>query len=439
MEFRKTVAPDGTVTWHRLNQRKLQLDHVQSLMELSEDAAQSLPTEDKRIWFYTRVDKDRRAAGRGNDIFSAEPIILVVERKNFLRDSFEQFRTTTELDLRRELKIHFLNEVCQDAGGLIRDWFSVLTEELFDPKFGLFKRAATSELSYIFNKYSGKLHTNHLEYFYFCGQVVAKALYEAIPIKAYLCRVVFKRMLRRDLTLEDLRYIDPELWSSVSFLRDNIIPSDAFIGNFTVSKKDPTTEKDVTVELKKGGADIPITEANKAEFIRLFFRHVAVTSTEAQFTAFLLGFNSLAKRNIVSILDPDELELFLCGETTIDVQDWKDNTTYGGEFNAEHPVIKNFWTMIEKMSPEELEKLLRFCTGSKRVPAEGFRGLRAANGKLSKFCIEPRTAGDKGMAFMAAHTCFNKVELPIYPDLATMEDTVHKVLDSPSCFQFSFE
>ncbi len=439
MELKKTVAKDGSVAWQRQGKGPLEIERIKLLMDLPESGTKSLPTEDKRIWFYLRVDKDRRAAGRGNDIFSAEPIIIVVERENFLRDSFEQFRTTTDLDLRREVKIHFLNEVSQDAGGLIREWFSIVTEDLFDPRFGLFKRAGTSDLSYVFNEYSDQFLPNHLDYLFFCGQIVAKALYEAIPIKAYLSKAIVKQLLGLPLVPDDLKYVDLEIWNSMEFLRENAITAESAIGNFTVAKKDPTTEHETTVELKKGGENILITEENKAEFIELYFQHIVVSSTDAQFKAFQRGFNSLIKPSMISMMDVDELELFLCGEVVIDVKDWKANTIYKGEYNEGHPVIQNFWTMVEKMSGEERERLLRFCTGSRRAPAEGFRGLKAANGKVSKFCIEPRTAGEKGGAFLVAHTCFNKIELPMYTSLAMMEATVKKLLDAPSSFQFSFE
>jgi hypothetical protein len=34
------------------------------------------------------------------------------------------------------LKIHFIDEAAQDAGGLIREWFSMITEELLAKNHG---------------------------------------------------------------------------------------------------------------------------------------------------------------------------------------------------------------------------------------------------------------------------------------------------------------
>ncbi len=438
--FETTVLPNGGINWKRVPKPMVTFERIQELLELSTENAKKLPTEDKRLWLYLQIDRDKRAAGRGNDIFSAEPILLLVEREHFLRDSFEQFKTTTDLDLRREIKIHFLNEVCQDAGGLIREWFSVLMEELFDPKFGLFVAAKTQgELSYLFNEYSEKYHTDHLDYFYFCGQVTAKALYERIPIKAYLNRIIFMQLLGAPLSKDDLKYVDDELFGSIQFILNTQIDKEVGLGNFTITKKDPVTSAETLVELIENGSNIPITDANKLEFAELFFQHSFVIPTASQVKSFTAGFHSLLPLRIISALEPEELEFFICGDTTLDIKDWQENTTYASPYNVAHPVIRRFWEMIYKMSVEEREKLLQFCTGSKRVPAEGFKGLRAANGKISKFRIEPRTLDEKGSAFIVAHTCFNKLELPMYQDLTTMQTCVKKVLECPSYFQFTFE
>jgi hypothetical protein len=64
---------------------------------------------------------------------------LVIEREHLLRDSFEQFRTTDNFDLHKEIKIFYVGEHAQDAGGLIREWVTDLTIELFSEKINLFK------------------------------------------------------------------------------------------------------------------------------------------------------------------------------------------------------------------------------------------------------------------------------------------------------------
>lgn len=63
---------------------------------------------------------------------------LQLTRDNFLEDSIKQFNKINiykvKIDLIKELKINFKGEVSHDAGGIIREWFSIIFKELESPK-----------------------------------------------------------------------------------------------------------------------------------------------------------------------------------------------------------------------------------------------------------------------------------------------------------------
>lgn len=415
------------------------VEEVLKLSKLPTESVRNLPTEEKELWLRMKIEENKQGAGRGNDIFSKEPIILIIDRKNIFRDSFEQFKTTQELDLRQELKINFLNEISQDAGGLIRDWFSTIIEELFKPERHLFKRANTKEFAYIINEYSGSYYENYLEYYYFTGQAIAKALYERNPIKAYLSKLVIKQLLNLEIAIEDVKYCDEEIYKSFQFILDNSISDELGIGTFVSTKKDPKSGAEIVTELKENGNAISINDTNKHEFCELLFKAQFITCTQLQTKNLIEGFISLMPTKVVAVMDPDEFELLLCGDVTIDIEDWKANTCYTEPFDKDHPVIKAFWYMVKQMSAKDLEKLLQFCTGSKKVPAEGFKGLRAANNKVSKFKINPRITGDGSLGYIMAHTCFNAIELPMYTNFTTMKQNLYEVLEAPENFQFTVE
>lgn len=416
----------------KYEKKGLSKENFQKILIMSPEQAKSLDPEDKRIWFYSQIDEMKKRVGRNFDILSLYSIVIAIERSNFLRDSFEQFKTIPDLDLRMELKIYFLNEVCQDAGGLIREWFTILIEELFAPNLGLFKKTNTQELYYTINENSTSVKENDTEYFYFFGQILAKALYEKIPIKAYLAKYILKQIVQEELLPEDLKYYDMELWESIKYLRENVVENDSIWGSFTVCNQGKLEE------LKENGSNIPITESNKQEFISLFCKYHLHKIIKNQYNSMILGFYSLLPLEIISIYDPDELELFLCGEEMIDIKDWKLHTKYKGDFDDDHFIIKWFWKIMEKLTKEELEKFLQFCTGSSRVPAEGFQGLTSKNGRICLFCIEPKI-GEPTNNFIVAHTCFNKIEMPMYDNIKTMEKYIRIIINNPVCFQFSFE
>ncbi|KHN71387.1 E3 ubiquitin-protein ligase NEDD4-like [Toxocara canis] len=54
--------------------------------------------------------------------------------------------------------------------------------------------------------------------------------------------------------------------------------------------------------------------------------------------ALMKGVHELIPSNLLSIFDPNELELLVCGLQKIDVKDWKDNTLYKGGYAPNHPL-----------------------------------------------------------------------------------------------------
>jgi hypothetical protein len=100
----------------------------------------------------------------------------------------------SHLDLRKEIKITFVNELSKDAGGLSREFFSTLMKELLSANIGLFATANTPEFSYRINEDSVYIE-NHRTLFLFFGKVLAKALFDNIPVNVCLNRSIFKALL----------------------------------------------------------------------------------------------------------------------------------------------------------------------------------------------------------------------------------------------------
>eukprot|EP00826_Nyctotherus_ovalis_P039350 TRINITY_DN3782_c0_g1_i3.p1 TRINITY_DN3782_c0_g1~~TRINITY_DN3782_c0_g1_i3.p1 ORF type:complete len:430 (+),score=139.15 TRINITY_DN3782_c0_g1_i3:615-1904(+) len=423
----KREVRNGVVSWKRFQREPLAKKYLEKLVEYKPDKVCHLPTEEKRVWLYAKFDAIK-------NVFDKEAVMLVVERQNLLRDSFEQLNTVTDLDLRKEIKIHFIDEAAHDAGGLIREWFSSVFEELLSMKLGLFQRANIPEISYVINENS----TISSDYYCFFGQMLGKALFERIPIKAHLAKPLLKELLGEKLVVEDLKYFDLEIWKSVEFLRKHKLDKEEFVSTFSITKTGPD-RKSKTIELKPGGKEISITEYNKEEFIQLLGEYYLSFKTKQQMKKLSSGFNSVIPRTTISVLDADELEFFLCGDTVIDLTDWQLNTIYKGHYSEDSKVIKWFWKVISELSDAERRDFLKYCTGSARTPAEGFKGLMSNSGKVCHFCIEPKEYTGESTAFIVAHTCFNRIELPEYPSLEMMRRCVGTVIENPLCATFGFE
>ena len=81
--------------------------------------------------------------------------------------------------------------------------------------------------------------------------------------------------------------------------------------------------------------------------------------------------------------------------------------------NLPEPHATWLWTTIEEMSAEERCMFLLFVTGSGAVPAGGFAHMARR--------IAIVASGDPD-ALPISHTCFNALELPLYPSREMLRD-----------------
>jgi len=76
------------------------------------------------------------------------------------------------------------------------------------------------------------------------------------------------------------------------------------------------------------------------------------------------------------MFQPEELELLVCGNPVLDFHELEKSAIYENGYNENHPVIKNFWSVVHELSEEQQKRLLFFTTGSDRAPIGGLGKLR---------------------------------------------------------------
>jgi E3 ubiquitin-protein ligase HUWE1 len=145
--------------------------------------------------------------------------------------------------------------------------------------------------------------------------------------------------------------------------------------------------------------------------------------------AFKTGFRKVIPEDCLSGVLAEELELAICGLRVIDVEDWKQNTEYKGEFRSNHTVVRWFWQTLERFTQLELAALLQFVMGTTRLPVEGFRTLRTLRGDSAKFTLEP-VQYEGRTQFPRAHTCFNRLDLPLYPCIGELRSSILYVINN---------
>lgn len=334
-------------------------------------------------------------------------IDIKVSRANVFEDSFRVIMGVKKVDLlKTRLWIEFDGEVGLDYGGVAREWFYMLSKEMFNPYYGLFEYSATDNYTLQINPLSGVANEEHLNYFEFIGRIAGMAVYHGKLLDAFFIRPFYKMMLEKSIKLSDMESVDSEYHNSLIWIKDND-PTELDL-RFCVEEDyfGERTER----ELKPGGKDIVVSDENKLEYINLVIKWRFVSRVENQMKYFMKGFNALIPQNLLQIFDENEVELLMCGLQDIDVNDWKRNTAYKGEYNQNHPVIIHFWKCVYSFNNEMRARLLQFVTGTSRVPMNGFSEMYGSNGP-QLFTIEKWGNPEQ---LPRAHTCFNRLDLPPY-------------------------
>lgn len=210
-------------------------------------------------------------------------------------------------------------------------------------------------------------------------------------------------------------------------------------------------------ELRAGGAECQVTEANLEDFLWRFARHQLLQSIQPQADlirhgmlrvlcpALLRGDASPegVDRNLDSLLQQSgpetteqfvsfraeawfllrhvfslqEFERLVCGEDQIDVGAWRQCTTYEQGYTSESQVVIWFWDVVETFSSPDLVQLLTFARGSSTLPPNGFASL--------SFVLR-RYRGDAQDRLPVAHTCEFSIDLPEYDNKALLEEKLRR-------------
>uniref|UniRef100_A0A183C5Q1 HECT-type E3 ubiquitin transferase n=1 Tax=Globodera pallida TaxID=36090 RepID=A0A183C5Q1_GLOPA len=331
---------------------------------------------------------------------------IAVTRNNIFEDSFQEIMRKNPFDLRRRLYIQFKGEDGLDYGGIAREWFFLLSHDVLNPMYCLFMYANSSNYSLQINLASF-VNPDHLKYFEFIGRFIAMALFHGKFIYSGFTLPFYKKMLNRKITLKDLESVDTEFYNSIVWIRDNDI-DECDMELYFVVDYDLLGEVK-THELKEGGTNIAVTEANKNEYIELLVEWRFNRGIEQQTVAFFNGFTSVFPLQWLQYFDERELELLLCGMQEIDVDDWQRNTAYR-HYAVQSKQVIWFWQFVRSLDQEKRSKLLQFVTGTCRVPVGGFSELIGSTGP-QLFCIE-RVGKENWLP--RSHTCFNRLDLPPY-------------------------
>ncbi|KAI0235945.1 E3 ubiquitin-protein ligase pub1 [Massospora cicadina] len=330
---------------------------------------------------------------------------IKVRRDHIFEDAFVEVMKHSPSDLKKRLMIKFEGEDGLDYGGLSREFFYLLSHEMFNPVYCLFQYSSHNNYTLQINPYSA-INPEHLNYFKFIGRVLGLAVFHRRFLDAFFVVSIYKMILKKKTALADMESIDVEYWRSLEWILNNDI-EDVLELDFSV-EEDRFGEK-VQIDLTANGRDIPVTNQNKREYVELVTQWKIHNRIRDQFAAFFEGFHQLIPEDLIVVFDERELELLIGGIAEIDVDDWKKHTDYRG-YTEQDEVIQWFWKCVRTFDNEKKSRLLQFTTGTSRIPVNGFKDLQGSDGPR-RFTIEK--AGEITQ-LPKSHTCFNRIDLPPY-------------------------
>ncbi|XP_075064140.1 E3 ubiquitin-protein ligase NEDD4 isoform X3 [Mixophyes fleayi] len=352
---------------------------------------------------------------------------MKLRRTALFEDSYRKIISVKRAELlKARLWIEFDSEKGLDYGGVAREWFFLISKEMFNPYYGLFEYSAADNYTLQINPNSGLCNEDHLSYFKFIGRVAGMAVYHGKLLDGFFIRPFYKMMLQKPITLSDMESVDSEYYNSLRWILEND-PTELDI-RFTVDEElfGQTHQHD----LKPGGTDIVVTNKNKKEYIHLVIQWRFVNRVQTQMAAFKEGFFELIPQDLIKIFDENELELLMCGLGDVDVNNWREHSKYKNGYSAGHQVIQWFWKAVLMMDAEKRIRLLQFVTGTSRVPMNGFAELYGSNGP-QLFTVEKWGSPEK---LPRAHTCFNRLDLPPYESFEDLWDKLHIAIENAQGF-----
>ncbi|CAH2232624.1 jg6579 [Pararge aegeria aegeria] len=343
---------------------------------------------------------------------------LKVRRSHIIDDALvelEMIAMERALDLKKQLVVEFEGEQGIDEGGVSKEFFQLVVEQIFNPDYGMFTQRQ-DEVTVWFNPTSFETEAQ----FTLIGIVLGLAIYNNIILAVNFPMVVYRKLMGKKGSFEDLADWNSTLYNGLKDMleyTENDL-EETYYQTFRICYTD-VFGNNLFHDLKENGDDVFVTQENKREFVDLYADFLLNKSVETQFKAFRRGFVMVTDESqLGTLFRPEEVETLVCGSKNFDFNELEKSTEYDGGYTSESQTIKDFWSIVHSLSLEDKRKLLQFTTGSDRVPVGGLSHLKLVIARNGPDCARLPTA----------HTCFNVLLLPEYENKEKLEDRLMKAI-----------
>jgi hypothetical protein len=160
--------------------------------------------------------------------------------------------------------------------------------------------------------------------------------------------------------------------------------------------------------LVSGGDELPVTLENWREYVQLAER-TRLREGLVMFKVLRDGLASVLPVELLPLFGAREIEQLVSGTSTVDVALLRQCTDYE-DLSPDSELVKNFWEVLEGMTPEQRTLFLRFVWARSRMPA-------SAQDLPMNFKLQSGQGASKekpDLYLPHAQTCFFSLSLPAY-------------------------
>ncbi|KAG8454246.1 hypothetical protein GDO86_000766 [Hymenochirus boettgeri] len=352
---------------------------------------------------------ENRMQGR-SDLPMIPLLHLVVKRSHLVEDTLHKLSIVEDCNLKKDLLVEFQGEKPLDPGMLKREFFQILFETMINPDYGMF--SCSEPLLPLWFPSTPKVEKKR--YFFF-GILCGLAIYNQVVIYLPFPLALFKKLLGKKSTLEDLKELNPTVGRSMQDLldADNIAAENMDL-YFCISWENKTAE------LIPNGTFIRVNNSNKQDFVNKYIDWIFNKSVTETYEEFQRGLYKVCNKDIISFFQPEELMTLVAGDSNYDWNKFQQLTIYLEKYSQDHPTIKMFWKVFHALPLDQKKGFLIFVTGNNKVPIFGSDVFAM---KISSFRVSDE-------AYLPeAQTCIQMLFLPEYSNIRTLKKKLLLAID----------
>ncbi|CAK4666319.1 unnamed protein product [Aphanomyces euteiches] len=338
-------------------------------------------------------------------------------RTTLFAQAFRQLNSSDNHHFRRHDNVYyvkFMGENAEDAGGPYRETFAQYASELHSPQIPMFLQTPNAAHNvglerekWVVNPSAFSSVRLRRRIFEFLGKLMGACVRSKDYFALNLVGLVWKLLVNEETNLDDLEALDKMLVQSMSKMRtiDQLGVTESMFEDIVLETFTTLSTDNRVVELKPGGAAIPVTFHSRLEFADLV-EHFRLHEFDTVVKYIQAGLAKVLPVSLMGIFTGLEFELMVCGSPEVDIDLLAQCTEYSSCSATDQHVVW-VWNTLRKFSHEERSAFLRFVWGRSRLPHTAAEFPQSF--KLQSFNKSPADT-----YLPVAHTCFFAIEVPAY-------------------------